>query len=127
MGLLANLERLVNEHGSAVILKERLELLRDQAKALEKRVADLERDNRNLQQRLDQLQRQVTPKNFVEHRGVLLKRTSSGALEETVYCPTCRTAMNALDDELPFRCSRCKFLAPFRGQDLAKVLSEVHA
>ena len=127
MGLLSGIERLINEHGSATILKERLELLRDQAKALESTVADLQRRNAALEARVAELQSEVVPKQFIEHRGVLFKRGGSGVVEETVYCPSCRTAMNALDDELPFRCSRCKFLAPFTGQELPKVLSEINA
>lgn len=41
MNLFAPLEKLINEHGSAAIMKERLELLRDQFKALEDKNREL--------------------------------------------------------------------------------------
>ena len=37
--LIGEIEKLINEHGSAVILKERIELLKDQYAALEQRLA----------------------------------------------------------------------------------------
>jgi len=42
MGLLDGFEKLINEHGSAVILKERIALANDKYTALEARVAGLE-------------------------------------------------------------------------------------
>ncbi len=40
--ILSEIEKLINEHGSAVILKERLQLAADQYAALEKKLADME-------------------------------------------------------------------------------------
>ena len=42
MGLLDGLEKLINEHGSASILKERIELANDKYAALERKLAELE-------------------------------------------------------------------------------------
>ena len=42
MGLLDGLEKLINEHGSAVILKERIALANDKYSALEQKVQDLQ-------------------------------------------------------------------------------------
>ncbi|MBI3780281.1 MAG: hypothetical protein HY278_04370 [candidate division NC10 bacterium] len=42
MGLLDGLEKLINEHGSAVILKERIALANDKYAALEKKLSDSE-------------------------------------------------------------------------------------
>lgn len=51
MGLLDGLERLINEHGSATILKERIELANDKYAALERRLAETD-------QRVVQLERE---------------------------------------------------------------------
>ena len=42
MGLLDGLEKLINEHGSAVILKERIALVNDKYSALEKKLSESE-------------------------------------------------------------------------------------
>lgn len=42
MGLLDGLEKLINEHGSAAILKERIDLANDKYAALERKLADTE-------------------------------------------------------------------------------------
>src|SRR5687768_13251159 len=48
MSILGDIERLINEHGSAAILRERLALAKDEHAALEKRVATLEKQNAEL-------------------------------------------------------------------------------
>jgi hypothetical protein len=45
MGLLDLIEKAINEHGSATIMKERLELIREQAQAREKQLAALQEEN----------------------------------------------------------------------------------
>lgn len=60
MGLLDGFEKLINEHGSATILKERIALANDQYAVLEKkfeasalRVSELESENKALRQKLE--------------------------------------------------------------------------
>jgi hypothetical protein len=48
MGLLDGIEKLINEHGSAVILRERIALAEDKYSALEKKAIDLEAENQRL-------------------------------------------------------------------------------
>jgi DNA-directed RNA polymerase subunit RPC12/RpoP len=48
MGLLDGIEKLITEHGSAAILKERIALARDQYEALERRAAELQTENARL-------------------------------------------------------------------------------
>jgi hypothetical protein len=57
--LLDGIERLITEHGSAAILRERVALAREQYAALETKVADLERDNETLRSSNAGLQAQV--------------------------------------------------------------------
>jgi len=51
MSLIDVIEKLINEHGSATILKERLELLKDQISILEKENAALKSENAVLKQK----------------------------------------------------------------------------
>jgi len=66
MGFLDSIEKLINEHGSATILRERITLLNEQYAAVEKQivalkqeVANLQRENESLKLDKRQLQEQV--------------------------------------------------------------------
>tara|TARA_B110001469_G_scaffold95200_1_gene91181 strand:+ start:395 stop:856 length:462 start_codon:yes stop_codon:yes gene_type:complete len=54
IGIFSNIEKLINEHGSATILKERLSLAADQYSALEKKIEQLQSQNQELLLKLDQ-------------------------------------------------------------------------
>jgi predicted RNA-binding Zn-ribbon protein involved in translation (DUF1610 family) len=56
---LADIERLITEHGSAAILRERLSLAAEQYAALERKVAELESENTKLNSENSELQQQV--------------------------------------------------------------------
>ncbi len=97
MGFLDSIEKLINEHGSAAILKERISLLNDQHALIEKQaiglkeqVANLHSENENLKLEKSQLQKQISslelklthntnPQGYVcDHCGSpRLKRTGS--------------------------------------------------
>ena len=95
MGFLDSIEKLINEHGSATILKERISLLNDQhafvekqAAALQEQVTHLQSENERLKLDKEQLQQQIktlqlshstNPHNYVcDHCGSNnLNRTGS--------------------------------------------------
>jgi len=111
MGFLDSIERLITEHGSAAILRERISLANDQYALLEKKVSDLQSeneclklDNSKLQEQIKNLENRVTrnsnPKGYVcDHCGSpQLKRTGSrpdptfgdlGAKEALFVCLDC--------------------------------------
>src|SRR5205809_555029 len=66
MGLLELINQLINEHGSATIMGERLNLARDQAQVLEKQLAALVVENAALKQRVAQLEQQVAAQTALE-------------------------------------------------------------
>jgi len=127
--LLDAFEKLITEHGSSAILRDRIELLRDQAAAVEKdlrecrtRCAELEKLKSALQVSLHEMR---AIGQFVEHRGGLFKRKASGGFHEAVYCPSCRKPMFSLDDQLPYDCASCQIILDFNGSELPSVLEEV--
>jgi len=130
MSLCADIERLITEHGSAAILRERLALLADQAKAQEKlladsqrRVTELEQENSQLQQKLAATER---AEEFVEHRGALFKRKPDGSYHHAVYCPLCHKPTGSLIDEMVYSCTEsCGWVGTFTPRDLPKVMSEL--
>lgn len=56
MGLLEQFEKLINEHGSAVILREHLALVKAEQAALERKCADLTAENNRLRTRVTDLE-----------------------------------------------------------------------
>ena len=59
MGLLDSIEKLITEHGSAAILRERISLANDQYSALEQRNAELQADNAALKAEQESLRAEV--------------------------------------------------------------------
>src|SRR5438552_15570882 len=103
MRLIDLINQLINEHGSATIMGERLNLARDQAQALEKQLAALVVENAALKQRVAQLEQQVAAQTaleeFVECRGALFKRKPGGGYHLAVYCPHCNKPVASIENE----------------------------
>ncbi|HEX5057553.1 MAG TPA: hypothetical protein VFX02_13785 [Gammaproteobacteria bacterium] len=59
MGLLDGFEKLINEHGSAVILKEHIALANDKYAALERKAAEFEAENKNLKLEVQELRKKL--------------------------------------------------------------------
>jgi DNA-binding transcriptional ArsR family regulator len=95
MGLLDGLEKLINEHGSAAILKERIALANDKYAALETKLSEsesrvkqlesekqnLELDNYKLKEKVSNLEHQLNDKQdnrLEEIREKILTALSSG-------------------------------------------------
>ena len=65
MGLLDGLEKLINEHGSATILRERIALAEDKHSALETKVAELETENKTLKSNLEKATKEIARLNNI--------------------------------------------------------------
>lgn len=90
MGLFDGLEKLINEHGSAVILKERIALANDKYAALEQklatselRAANLESENQRLRLDLEKAQEKIRnlEEQLVEHHGQRLEEVKEQLLQ----------------------------------------------
>lgn len=115
MGLLETLERLINEHASAAVLREHVALLRDEKSTLERQVADLKAQNQALKaqdqqqaQQIRMLQQQMqnappppNPRGYAcDHCGsIQLRRTGArpdpvfgrlGAKQALFVCEACQ-------------------------------------
>ena len=113
--IFSSIEKLINEHGSAAILKERIAQLMEHMELLEKKNANLQEQNNKLEVengRLKALTTQVSTTGFREYRGLLWKAEGSG-YEPTPYCPKCKTVMSSLPPaqmgrRMHWMCSQCK-------------------
>ncbi|MDD2700641.1 MAG: hypothetical protein PHH36_05320 [Sideroxydans sp.] len=133
--ILSEIERLINEHGSAVILKERLALAADQYSALQKQVAQLQSENERLSLDYEECQKQrmaleekisylTAQQEWAEEAGALFRKNADGTWNETPYCPSCKTAMVSPGRHELFRCGKksCGQFASFKGIGLGDVM-----
>ncbi len=129
MGLLNNIQTLINEHGSSTILRERLSLLKDQIEMLEKEnldlkatLSDIRIENTKLR---EQISNQLSSEQFVEFRGGLFKPKPNGSFHKAVYCPKCKSPMSFLHGENHYACSSCYIYLDFSRKQLNKVIEEL--
>ena len=129
MGLLDTFQKLIEEHGSSSILRDRISLHKDEIRKVEKelgylkkRCSDLEEENAKLRA---QLESKSAKQEFIEYRGAFFKRKPSGGYDPTVYCPSCHGPMYSLQNFLPFSCDRCNVNLNFTGADLDHIFKEL--
>jgi hypothetical protein len=96
--ILAELEKLIVEHGSAEVqgkhiaqLRDHIERLEEEKEALEKAVAKLSTD---LAEAIRELSRHTTPDGYLDWNGVLIKRLPDGGYSDTPFCPTCKLPLS---------------------------------
>lgn len=124
MGFLDGIEKLINEHGSATILKERITLANDKYAALEQKFSEselsvkkseseneaLRLDNSKLQEQLCSLKKELSeisnhPFKFDESSG-----TWVGDNSNTRYCARCKTqniSSPMTNESSGWRCPAC--------------------
>ena len=127
--LFGPIEKLITEHGSAAILRERIVALKETMEQLVQDNDHLREELNREKEKCDELQRQLdensVPEDFTEHRGVLFRRMENDEFQDEAYCPNCKIPMVSAHDLMNFRCSDCKRLANFTGMDLPKIMKEL--
>lgn len=138
MGLLDGFEKLINEHGSAVILKERIELanekysaLEQKAIALEQKIAVFDGENTTLRHSLEEATIEINKlKKIIEE-----SQTNALSLKYGVYwdkhgnpfCPKCKTPtsqiswatyLNKQVQALKCSCSEKPFILMSNGEPI---------
>jgi len=100
MGLLDGIQRLINEHGSSVILKERIALANDKYSALEQKLSaseirehDLASENERLRLDLEKAHVQINQlqERIDGHETLQLKFGVYWDKDGNPYCPKCKT------------------------------------
>lgn len=136
MNLLLLIEKLIIEHGSSSIMKERLVAIKEELSKIVEERDSYKKQANNAQKEMAELRAKIEhyqkKDGFVEHRGALFKKKSGGGYEVAVYCPICYHAMSSLMGEMPFYCERDKQKMGFTGRELDGILknwkaqSELH-
>ena len=96
--LFAPIERLIEEHGSAAIQGKHIAFLREQLAVLKEKSLESDRENSTLKARVKELEAEnadlrkklehAKPTGFLEHEGLLWKRSASGFVLTLPLGPT---------------------------------------
>ncbi|NUM52987.1 MAG: hypothetical protein HUU46_05025 [Candidatus Hydrogenedentes bacterium] len=116
MGLFEGLEKLLNEHGSAAILKERISLANDKYSALEARVQSLSSENEALCIENNQFRKQIRD---LEEK-LARSETNSYLFKYGIYwdstgnpfCPRCRLPVSNIVWTTHINCQIKSFKCP---------------
>ena len=101
-------------------------VLRLQAQALEKKVAELEKKCASLESQVSGLQHELAAKtvtaDLVEHKGALWKRKPGGGYYDDVLCRECHNPMVSFCKIHPYHCDPCNVVVNFNGRELSQVM-----
>jgi len=126
--ILGEIERFISEHGSSVVLKERLALLQDKLILLKEEVSKLEKSNTDLKTQVAELQSKLASasrvEQFEEERGALFKRRAGGGYHQAVYCPKCHQSASSFPPGAEFNCN-CGWSSSFTARELSDVMSQL--
>lgn len=145
MKLFEGLEKLINEHGSSTILKERIALANDKFSALETEMqkamsekdslaSEVDKLNNILEyqdQKIRKLEQQLsnlaeTSKKFTEIRGIKIRNLPAGKFEEEIsYCFHCESPLSSTHRTKNLECSKCGYKTSIQARHLCVVLSEL--
>ncbi len=124
------IEKLITEHGSSTILRERLEALRDDVNRLQQKNMDLETELSKIKEEhaklLEELKKYRKEENFTEKRGALWRMNPDGTYSETPYCVSCKIPMSrfALFPEI-IKCARCGYKPHFKFSEIERIIKEL--
>lgn len=136
MGIFDGIEKLINEHGSSVILAERIALAKEKYSILEQKYSMLEQRSKNLESEnkrlcLDlkkaQIQIKQLQERIVSHECLRLQYGVYWDKDGNPHCPRCKspisqmtwaTCMNGQYQALKCSCSKDPFVLMERGKPL---------
>ena len=119
----------LTESQSASVLRERILLIQDQMKLVEKVAAQSEEKSTDLEIQVKKLEEELAAyriaEQFTEHEGALFKRKPTGGYVRAVYCPRCKTSTGSVDATMPFYCGACKWSSGFMSGGLDRVIAGI--
>jgi hypothetical protein len=114
------------------VLRERIAALLEDKQRLEKKVETLEKKEADLVRQNSELREEVarhcTPPDTIKHRGVIFNGVSKGPKGVSIDCARCGVALSNPPPGTggaPMYCPECGFLAWFNQYGLDHVLSEL--
>ncbi len=129
MGLIDNIRLFTEALFAPGAIKQNETILRQQAEALVKEVAELQQELSKTKKELvecrEDAKRFRAAQHEIEYRGAFFRRGPTGDIDPDPLCPVCRSPMVSLGRMLPFHCAGCNKLVNFTGRDLADVMIEV--
>ena len=129
--ILGEIERLIVEHGSSVVQKEHIALLRTKLDLLKEQIVVLERklstSETEAQNYKEQLARHLVPSEYAKESGALFKRLPVGGYSDSPYCPVCHSAMSSVGGPIAFTCGnpKCRQEAGFGKNKLQEIMSRL--
>jgi hypothetical protein len=122
------LTNILQEVGTASVLRERLLLLQDQLQLVVQENVNLKKENTRLKKQHKeltvQLEKYSLPEQFVEHRGVLFRKSGSG-YSESPYCPVCKIPMSSVEPGIPFFCNKCGHSTSLKPLDIPEAVERL--
>jgi hypothetical protein len=100
------------------LLQDQLQLVVQENVNLKKENARLKKQHKEL---AVQLEKYSLPEQFVEHRGVLFRK-SGGRYSESPYCPVCKILMSSMEPSVPFFCNKCGHMASLTPLDIPEAM-----
>ncbi len=121
------IERFIVEHGSSVVLKEHVSLLKTKLDSLSEDIEKIQKENTRLMEENTKLNHKLNryEKNekFKEHRGALFELIAGKGYSETPCCPKCKTTLfSTLPSRIPFSCSGCGHVSNLLDKDIESFL-----
>ncbi len=125
--ILDQINQLIVEHGSAVVAKEHVSLLKTKLALLAENIENLQTENSKLIKQNAELQerllRHEQKENFEEYCGALIKYIPGTGYSNTPCCPHCKTTLYTIDgNAMPYTCSRCGHISNLRDKELNNFL-----
>lgn len=127
----------ITASGVNAVLKQRIEFSGELLKLATHEILERDRKLQQAQEELvrvhqevaklnQQLQAHRAAQQFVEHAGVLWRRTTSGSLDPVPRCVHCRQPMSPFPPEFgQFCCDRCTFHSLFSVTDMDRIRREL--
>ena len=135
MNLFNTIEKLINEHGSATILKERISLLKDKYESLESEIETLRSQTENYRRELENKEQEINNlesalekfnPQFTDIRGLKIKRLPDGSYEKGVaYCFQCCAPLSSYSKMKPLECSVCGYKTSVQLRHISMVVAEL--
>lgn len=129
MGLLNMFNKLITEHGSASIQKERVQLFQEQVELIDKENVSLRAENDSLKKQVKSLKSRIEEQknhdDYINFKGVYFKRLPSGKFDEIPYCPKCKSGMYGLESFFPFTCGSCDIMSGFTQGEYEGIMEEL--